>query len=210
VQDVDGFTALHCAYSYRDLDSVGILKRYGADEDIEDNLGRRPLDMYIPSTDDLAPMCLCSRHMRLVSDGEIFFEVLSQPSSPPDFAPAPTHLLPDVSTPASTAHAIVHNQTPFSAPPPPSSTHVAGIGGPQPAMSQSEARALIVAYILASAWFTSHAMEPCVGELGVPDSAILLAEPGHSIWACFFKRVRRNGVAIFKCVDVGCGHKPPD
>jgi len=52
VQDVNGFTALHCAYLCGDLDSVGILKGYGADEDIQDNLGRRPLDMYIPSTND--------------------------------------------------------------------------------------------------------------------------------------------------------------
>ena len=53
VQDVNGFTALHCAYLCGDLDSVWVLKGYGADEDIEDNLGRRPLDMYIPSTNDL-------------------------------------------------------------------------------------------------------------------------------------------------------------
>jgi len=52
VQDVNGFTALHCAYLCGDLDSVGILKGYGADEDIQDNLGRRPLDMYISSTND--------------------------------------------------------------------------------------------------------------------------------------------------------------
>ena len=53
VQDVNGFTALHCAYLCGDLDSVGVLKGYGADEDIQDNLGRRPLDMYTPSTNDL-------------------------------------------------------------------------------------------------------------------------------------------------------------
>jgi len=52
VQDVNGFTALHCAYLCGDLDSVGILKGYGADEDIQDNLGRRPLDMYISSMND--------------------------------------------------------------------------------------------------------------------------------------------------------------
>ena len=52
VQDVNGFTALHCAYLCGDLDSVGILKGYGADEDIQDNLERRPLDMYTPSTSD--------------------------------------------------------------------------------------------------------------------------------------------------------------
>ena len=53
VQDVNGFTALHFAYLCGDLDSVGVLKGYGADEDIQDNLGRRPLDMYTPSTNDL-------------------------------------------------------------------------------------------------------------------------------------------------------------
>ena len=52
VQDVNGFTALHCAYLCGDLASVGVLKGYGADEDIRDNLGRRPLDMCIPSTND--------------------------------------------------------------------------------------------------------------------------------------------------------------
>jgi hypothetical protein len=52
VQDVNGFTALHYAYLCGDLDSVGILKGNGADEDIQDNLGRRPLDMYIPSPND--------------------------------------------------------------------------------------------------------------------------------------------------------------
>ena len=52
VQDVNGFTAIHCAYLCGDLDSVGILKGYGADEDIQDNLGRRPLDMYTLSTSD--------------------------------------------------------------------------------------------------------------------------------------------------------------
>jgi len=48
VQDVNGFTALHCAYLCGDLDSVRILKGYGADEDVQDCLGRRPSDMYIP------------------------------------------------------------------------------------------------------------------------------------------------------------------
>jgi len=48
VQDVNGFTALHCAYLCGDLESVRILQGYGADEDIQDCLGRRPVDMYIP------------------------------------------------------------------------------------------------------------------------------------------------------------------
>jgi hypothetical protein len=53
VQDVNGFTALHCAYLCGDLDSVGVLKGHRADEVIEDNLSRRPLDMYTLSTNDL-------------------------------------------------------------------------------------------------------------------------------------------------------------
>lgn len=48
VQDVNGFTALHCAYLCGDLNAVRILKSYGADEDVKDSLGRRPEDMYIP------------------------------------------------------------------------------------------------------------------------------------------------------------------
>jgi hypothetical protein len=52
VQDVNGFTALHCAYMCGDLDSVRILRSYGAHEDIQDTLSRRPVDMYIPRTND--------------------------------------------------------------------------------------------------------------------------------------------------------------
>lgn len=52
VQDVNGFTALHCAYMCGDLDSARILKSYGADEDVRDDLGRRPSDMYIPRAND--------------------------------------------------------------------------------------------------------------------------------------------------------------
>lgn len=49
-QDVNGFTALHCAYLCGDLDSVQILMGHGADDDIRDNLGRRPLDMHSSRT----------------------------------------------------------------------------------------------------------------------------------------------------------------
>ena len=48
VQDVNGFTALHCAYLCGDLRAVQILQGYGADEDVQDSLGRRPSDMYFP------------------------------------------------------------------------------------------------------------------------------------------------------------------
>jgi hypothetical protein len=85
VQDVNGFTALHCAYLCGDLDSVGILKDYGAAEDIEDNLGRRPLDMYIPSTDDLgkgSPSSDCtSSWVQIPTAGEEDWETVSMGSS---------------------------------------------------------------------------------------------------------------------------------
>ena len=48
-------------------------------------------------------------------------------------------------------------------------------------------------------------MEPCADGTGVPGCALLLANAGESIWACFFKRTRRNGATVFKCVS--CDHK---
>ena len=63
VQDVNGFTALHCAYLRGDLDSVRVLKSYGADENIEDTLGRRPLDMYTQSTNGLGKGSPLSGHI---------------------------------------------------------------------------------------------------------------------------------------------------
>ena len=87
VQDVNGFTALHCAYLCGDLDSVEVLKSYGADEDIEDNLGRRPLDMYIPSTNDLgrgSPSSDCtSRSSQRPNTSEGDWERVSMASSQP-------------------------------------------------------------------------------------------------------------------------------
>ena len=62
MQDLNGFTALHCAYLCGDLDSVQVLKGYGADEEIEDTLGRRPSDMYTQSTDDLGKSSSSSDH----------------------------------------------------------------------------------------------------------------------------------------------------
>jgi hypothetical protein len=160
------------------------------------------------------------RHTRLVSDGDQFFEVPSRPNSlsyfdtsldvdtdmastsPVATALAPTYSLRNLATPASTAPAVA---------PAPSGAPSAAIprttvvGGPQSAASQRAARALIETYILASAWFESHAMEPCADEAGVPDCASQLARPGDSVWACFFRRVRSNGITILKCV--GCGHE---
>jgi hypothetical protein len=45
VQDVDGLTALHCAYLREDWDCVWILREAGANEYIKDNLGRAPREM---------------------------------------------------------------------------------------------------------------------------------------------------------------------
>ena len=46
VQDLNGFTALHCAYLCKDWECVRLLRCAGADEDVEDNLGRLPVDVY--------------------------------------------------------------------------------------------------------------------------------------------------------------------
>jgi hypothetical protein len=81
----------------------------------------------------------------------------------------------------------------------------AGVVAPQAALSDNAARAQIEAYIRTSLWFQLHALESHVGELGVPVSALRLARRGHSIWACFFKRVRRKGTLFFKCTT--CGHE---
>src|SRR5258708_3323768 len=45
IADVNGLTALHCAYMKGDLDSVRILRRGGASESATDNLGRTPSDL---------------------------------------------------------------------------------------------------------------------------------------------------------------------
>ena len=88
VQDVNGFTALHCAYLCGDLDSVWVLKGYGADEDIQDNLGRRPSDMYIPSTNDLgggSPSSdRTSSSVQRPNASEEDWERVSMPPSQPD------------------------------------------------------------------------------------------------------------------------------
>ena len=68
MQDVNGFTALHCAYLCQKLDSVRILKSYGA-EDIEDVLSRRPLDMCTTNTN--GPGTESPSSGRAPSSGEI-------------------------------------------------------------------------------------------------------------------------------------------
>lgn len=50
VQDLNGFTALHCAYLCKEWECVRILRCAGADEVLEDNLGRLPVDIYSPRT----------------------------------------------------------------------------------------------------------------------------------------------------------------
>jgi len=77
--------------------------------------------------------------------------------------------------------------------------------GPQTTLSDKAARGQIEAYVHTSVWLLLHAMEPRVGDPGVPACALQLAQPGHSIWACFFRRVRRKGTSVFKCT--ACGHE---
>jgi len=50
VQDLNGFTAPHCAYLCKEWGCVRLLRSAGADEDLEDILGRRPVDVHSPRT----------------------------------------------------------------------------------------------------------------------------------------------------------------
>ena len=45
ISDVNGLTALHCAFMKGDQDSVRILRRGGAPETVTDNLGRTPSEL---------------------------------------------------------------------------------------------------------------------------------------------------------------------
>jgi len=45
ISDINGLTALHCAFMKGDLDSVRILRRGGAPETVTDKLGRTPSDL---------------------------------------------------------------------------------------------------------------------------------------------------------------------
>jgi len=45
ISDINGLTALHCAFMKGDLDSVRILRRGGASETVTDKLGRTPSDL---------------------------------------------------------------------------------------------------------------------------------------------------------------------
>ena len=162
------------------------------------------------------------KYNRLISDGYTFFEGPPWPSSPHHFyssldatmdltsaspvvtAPTSTRPLPNlVTTTSSTAPTAVT----FNLPSPSalSFTLITGTDVPKPAMSHAAARAVIDAYVRDSAWLARHEMEPRVCDAGVPECALQLARPGDSIWACFCRRVRRNGVTIFKCTS--CSHK---
>ena len=45
ISDINGLTALHCAFMKGDLDSVRILRRGGASKSVTDKLGRTPSDL---------------------------------------------------------------------------------------------------------------------------------------------------------------------
>ncbi len=113
------------------------------------------------------------------------------------------HLL---AAPMSTAAAVVGAAVHLvSLPPSSTSTADMGVVVPQPTLSEDVARAEIEAYIRTSIWLRMHVLESLVGQSGVPVSALQLAQRGHSIWACFVKRVRRKGRLVFKCT--ACGHE---
>ena len=171
---------------------------------------------YLDEPETYSPML---EDTRLVSNGDHFYEVQPAPGSSPflfvvdtDFASSsPTsttsiHHLPNLFLPASASPAVrpISPGALLPPSPPPGTTEIVG---PQPALSDAAARAHVVAYILASVWFRSHEMEPCVGQPGVPVCALQLAKPEWPIWACLFERVRHRGITILKCVE--CGHETP-
>ena len=151
-----------------------------------------------------------------MSDGDNFYEVplLLTPS---DFDPTPVDA-EENQAPSPVIELAVLPQEPATPTPnaaagaaipsdslPPSSAIITRVVASQIASPDSVARAEIEAYIRASIWFALHAMESRVGGKGVPACALQLAKLGQSIWACFFKKVRRKGAPIFKCV--ACGHE---
>ena len=79
------------------------------------------------------------------------------------------------------------------------------VTAPQTVLSDNAARAQIETYIHTARWFQLDVLEARVGDSGVPVAALQLAQRGHSIWACFVKRARRNGRRIFKCTT--CRHE---
>ena len=162
---------------------------------------------------------------QLISDGSRFYEVPvpRTPSSdvghsPIDLDPNPAmeanltplpHLLADPISSSAAGVGVGAGVTIHLVSFPPSSTGTGtgnmGVVAPQTALSDDAARAQIEVYIRISLWFRMHASESLVGESGVPLSALQLAKRGHSIWACFVKRVRRKGRLFFKCT--ACGHE---
>ena len=149
--------------------------------------------------------------VQLVSNGHTFYEVSLPwtPSSDVDPSSVDVDMIRAstsnevLAAPMSTVAAAVAAVVSF--PPSSSGTANTGVVAPQPSLSDDAARAQIEAYIRTSIWFRMHVLESLVGEPGIPVSASQLAKRGHSIWACFVKRVRRKGRLIFKCT--ACGHE---
>lgn len=160
-----------------------------------------------------------SRSYQLISDGNQFYEAPLLSTRPPYLEPSPhsavnieMHPAPAsslISTPtmpmasagagAANSPASLRSSSASSA----SSAANTKFVAPQTALSDEAARVQIEAYIRVSVWFQLHEIETRVDAVGVPACALQLAQPGHSIWACFFKRVRRNGTSVFKCIACG-------
>ena len=165
--------------------------------------------------------------VQLISDGHQFYEapLLSTPLPKYDHTlhsvvDVKTNPVPSLGMETNLVFALLHAPAPLSqgsgagteaaihlVPLPPSSTGTAntGVTPPQTVLSDNAARAQIEAYIRTSRWFQLNALEARVGDSSVPVSALQLAQRGHSIWACFIKRVRRKGRLTFKCTT--CRHE---
>ena len=165
--------------------------------------------------------------LQLLSDGHQFYEapLLSTPLPKYDATlQSAVHVemnsAPSLGMGTNLVFALLHAPAPLSQgsgagtepaihliPLPPSSPGTAntGVTTPQTVLSDTAARAQIEAYIRTAPWFQLNALEAGVGDLNVPVSALQLAQRGHSIWACFVKRVRRKGRLTFKCTT--CRHE---
>ena len=155
--------------------------------------------------------------VQLVTDGNTFYEVPLPLVPPSEFGLSPVERNQALTSPMET-ESDVPPQIPATPMPsaaagaatlpdplPPPSTTITTVVRSKKALSDEAARMEIEAYIRTSDWFELHAMESRVAQQGVPACASQLAQPGQSIWACFFKRIRRKGAPVFKCV--ACGHE---
>ncbi len=179
--------------------------------------------------DELDDQCPTSGPVQLLSDGYQFYEAPLLSTPPMKYYPTlhsavevdiEMNPAPSLSMGTNLVFTFLHVPSPFTPGPSPGTEPVIHLNvalsllstgtantvtAPQTVLSDNAARAQIEAYIHTARWFQLDILEARIGDSGVPVSALQLAQLGHSIWACFVKRVRRNGRRIFKCTT--CTHE---